>query len=206
MPSFGGCLHGLSWSRWMASLMVLRLLQCDSSSSPPPGPWAQRRLKLLYIFYLERSPCIYVLLSALHVRVCRFLNVSKRLARFLRCQRPLFSSVVMSNNDRSPSRQPMQSFLLLPSQVPLSPVRFPKHHSFGWPLVTPMSRTPREKYPPLSHHRLDILTDCQSWRGRLRMKACGSRRKVLSSIRCSGGATGGKLPAVRRNGPRWGSA
>ena len=155
MPSFGGCLHGLSWSRWMASLMVLRLLQCDSSSSPPPGPWAQRRLKLLYIFYLERSPCIYVLLSALHVRVCRFLNVSKRLARFLRCQRPLFSSVVMSNNDRSPSRQPMQSPALALPSAPL-PRSF-SQASLVWvaPRYPYESHTPRKvssAFAPSSRH------------------------------------------------------
>ena len=60
----------------------------------PPGHRVQRRPKLLRIWYLKRSSFCYIILlldePAFYVLLCRFLNTSEPLARFLRCQRPLF--------------------------------------------------------------------------------------------------------------------
>ena len=62
---------------------------------PPPRGlgWVLRRLKLPRTVYRKRSSFCYVILllneQALHVLLCRFLNTSEPLARFLRCQRPI---------------------------------------------------------------------------------------------------------------------
>ena len=126
---FGGCLDFLirpgccCYASFNADLLSL-----------PPGPWAQRRLKLLRSLYLKRSLfCCMILLrseSALHVLLCRFLNTSEPLAPFLRCRHPLFRFGGHVEHryhvDRVPTIHPV---LFLSSRVTLSPIHLPKHES-----------------------------------------------------------------------------
>ena len=64
---------------------------------PPPTPhrpWVQRSVGLPRSLYFKRSSLCYLLFllnePALHVQLCRFLNMSEVRTRMLLCERPMF--------------------------------------------------------------------------------------------------------------------
>ena len=113
-----------------------------------------------------------------------------------------FSLVGYLNNDRLPSRQPIQS-CACPPTYPFPPSIFP-----NITLLSGLSLPKRVTKPAKStlcftpsYRR----SQSQSWRVYLDTKACRNRRDVFSSMRCNGGLIGGDLSAVWRDGPRWDS-
>ena len=206
MPRFGGCLH-----------FLIRPSCCcyacfNAAPLPPPlGLWAKRRLKALRIFPPRRSSFCYTLPlldePALHAQLCRFLNTSEPLARFLRCQRPFVSLrwASYATMQRQVAFETTHPALLLPSPAtPFPPPPVPQTSiTRCWVILSLYPYEPRASRKVSSDFAPSSLT-AKSWpsAGRLRVKACGNRREVFSTRRCSGRAIDGKLSAVRRDGPR----
>ena len=170
MPRFGGCLH-----------FLIRPSCCcyacfNAAPLPPPlGLWAKRRLKALRISPPRRSSFCYTLPlldePALHAQLCRFLNTSEPLARFLRCQRPFVSLrwASYATMQRQVAFETTHPTLLLPS--PATPFPPPSsspniHHSLsGYSLALPVRATSLAKSilgfrTVISHSQ--VLAECRA--------------------------------------------